>query len=187
LLRWFAGCVLERIVQGSAGTERDALASTRVALGDLQTRVAERRLHVGRAGVEQDRREGVPEIVDTQVGPTDRLTKRLPVDASARVVVGEPAAVGSGEQQIVRLLAFRGGFSVRAQRVDERDVAGFVTLGRLLNQLAMLTRAQRATDVDDTSLEVDVADAQRGRLPPPACRCRRARRGSRGRRPPGQG
>ena len=103
----------------------------------LEAGVPEHGLDVGGggSGVEEDGREGVPQVVYPQVRTPECDADLLPVHGAAEVPGGEASAVGAGEQQLVWPLALHCLDHMGAEGLDDGHHAVLVALGALLDQL----------------------------------------------------
>jgi hypothetical protein len=74
-----------------------------------------------------------------------------------------------GEYKIIRFLAQHGLGDLASQESGNRDCPGLMRFRRAKDDAAADV-AERSPDVDPAASQVDVADAQSGRLPPPQAR-----------------
>jgi hypothetical protein len=81
--------------------------------------------------------------------------------------VGQPqdAAAGSGEHELVSMLADNGGCQLDGQEPGQRDGTGLMRFGGAEDDTAA-DIGECAADIDAAAIEVDVADAQGGSLAP---------------------
>jgi hypothetical protein len=120
--------------------------------------------HLGRVGcLDHQRCGGVPQVVDPESVTETSAAASGHEDRASPVGQPRDAAAGSGEHELVSMLASDGRRQLDSQEPGQRNGTGLMRFRGAEDDTAADV-GEGAADIDAAAIEVDIADAQGGCL-----------------------